>query len=877
MTTDIIKMNKIKQDIINFLNNHRYKEDDEIDKATHNSYGNLIKGKFYIDKKDMKEFMNLYILAIENKIYDFSILEVQKEYSPIIIDIDLKSPIEDYKNNERLYTDELIMNIISKYISIIEKYLIIDKNNFTINIFEKKKAVTTDDLCKDGFHIMFPSICIKKNLRELIRHEVVELCKTDNIFDIYLESADKIIDKAVVYSNGWFLYGSRKPGGQLYTLTYSYDYDFNEINIDNPIKYFSLHIKQNRYSEKCATPLKNNYNDSDINVEISKLGITNTNNNNENKFEISENKDILINRAIKYVSMLDDTRSENYEDWRNVGLALHNIDDSLLSTWLEFSEKCPKKYNEGYCYKFWKQFKTPSSGNLLTIRSLAYWAKIDNPKEYQKYIELEFKKTREESIEGSTYKIAKSFYSKYSDRFCYTQGLWREYKNHRWNLIEDGYTIKILLSEEFQNDYLNDMTELTIKATRETGYQKEQISARITSINKIIEKLNNIDFKKKIIEECKSLFLDTKFNEKLNSNKDLIGFENGVYDLNKKIFRDGHPDDFLSFSTKNTYIKFSERMPYLNDILKFLSQILPNEIVRSFFRQALSICISGDTKEEKIFFLTGCGSNGKSLVMELMKLALGEYYMACPISMLTKKRGNSNETSPEKVRMHGRRCGVFQETDEGDKLNVGIMKELTGGDSVLVRDLFKGSEEMLEFKPQMKLFLTCNQLPTVPSIDEGTWRRICVIDFNSKFVDNPTKPNEFKINLNLKQEIKKWANTFISYLIYIYEKEYNQQLIIPDEVKASTCHYKLDNDFYTEYVVTKLIITNNLDDKISTEELYDEFREWYKKYQNYKTVPKKPDVDKQLCKLLGNPKNNYYQKVMFNYNIPQDNKKNELD
>ena len=40
---------------------------------------------------------------------------------------------------------------------------------------------------------------------------------------------------------------------------------------------------------------------------------------------------------------------------------------------------------------------------------------------------------------------------------------------------------------------------------------------------------------------------------------------------------------------------------------------------------------------------------------------------------------------------------------------------------------------------------------------------------------------------------------------------------------------------------------------------------------------KKPDVDKQLCKLLGTPKNNYYQKVMFNYNIQQDNKKNELD
>jgi phage/plasmid-associated DNA primase len=54
------------------------------------------------------------------------------------------------------------------------------------------------------------------------------------------------------------------------------------------------------------------------------------------------------------------------------------------------------------------------------------------------------------------------------------------------------------------------------------------------------------------------------------------------------------------------------------------------------------------------------------------------------------------------------KIGTFQETDEGDKMNVGIMKEFTGGDKVLVRDLYKGSKEMIEFKPQMKYFLICN-------------------------------------------------------------------------------------------------------------------------------------------------------------------------
>ena len=103
-----------------------------------------------------------------------------------------------------------------------------------------------------------------------------------------------------------------------------------------------------------------------------------------------------------------------------------------------------------------------------------------------------------------------------------------------------------------------------------------------------------------------------------------------------------------------------------------------------------------------------------------------------------------------------KKIGTIQEID-GDKMNVGIMKEFTGGDKVLVRDLYKGSKEMIEFKPQMKYFLICNQLPVIPSIDDGTWRKLRVIDFNSKFVDNPTVSNEFKINTNLKQEIKSWV------------------------------------------------------------------------------------------------------------------------
>ena len=109
--------------------------------------------------------------------------------------------------------------------------------------------------------------------------------------------------------------------------------------------------------------------------------------------------------------------------------------------------------------------------------------------------------------------------------------------------------------------------------------------------------------------------------------------------------------------------------------------------------------------------------------------SLGEYYISCPITILTRKRGMSGQASPELARFKGARIGVFQEPDSGETFNVGILKELTGNDKFMARQLHK---DPIEIKPQIKLFMTCNDLLNVPSNDGGTWRRIRVIDFISK-------------------------------------------------------------------------------------------------------------------------------------------------
>jgi P4 family phage/plasmid primase-like protien len=874
--SDIKKINKLKERVYELLEKNRHNDDNK-EGPTHLSYG-LFNGKFFLDKVQRKELMSLYIKAVTSGVNDFSILERPKEYAPIIVDVDLEIPSDNYVDGTRLYSNELILNVIQKYLNSINKYLDVPEEKLKVCVFEKQKPTEKEGTYKDGFHLVFPELCVQTKVRHLLRYYVVKICDEEGIFQDYVNSPDKIIDKSVVSTNGWFLYGSKKPNGQIYTLSSIYDsklnktYDTNNndenISMETLINNFSL--QSNSYSRKNVTPLQDEYVDSDIDMECEKLGITSTMKSEQIKYDIPACKEDDVRRATKYTMMLNDTRSRDYHGWLHVGLALHNIDNSLLQAWIEFSKKCGPKFKEGECEKMWKTMKNPSTGNILTIRSLAYWAKQDDPKQYEAFNKEEFKNMMKRSLDGNTYYLAKSVYSKYSDRFVCSSiksNCWWEFRNHRWNRIEAGYTLKVLLSEDFANEYNKEIAEISLKATTISGMEREELQQRRTRIDKIVEKLMNTTFKKVLMDECTSLFYDATFEQKLDSNVYLVGFENGVYDLEQSIFREGRPDDYISLSTKNDYHKWNEKNPFNVQINKFFSQVLPNDNVRDYFLNALCTCFAGTTKEEKLYIMTGSGSNGKSLTMDLMYLALGDYYMSCPITIITRKRGSSNETSPEKVRMKGRRCGVFQETDDGEKLNVGVMKEFTGGDKVLVRDLFKGAQEMIEFKPQMKYFLTCNQLPEVPSNDDGTWRRLRVIAFTSKFTDKPTKENEFMIDTMLKQKIEMWAPTFASYLIHVYNTQYKNKKYLEDpvEVMAYTKQYKMENDFYTEYANDRVTITSNPKDIIGHETMWEDFRVWYKDAYEGAKLPKKTDFTKMMIKIFGGDMNKKrHANVVFN-------------
>jgi len=206
------------------------------------------------------------------------------------------------------------------------------------------------------------------------------------------------------------------------------------------------------------------------------------------------------------------------------------------------------------------------------------------------------------------------------------------------------------------------------------------------------------------------------------------------------------------------------------------------------------------------------------------------------------------------------------------------MKELTGNDAFMARGLF---EDPREIKPQIKFFLTCNDLPIVPSRDGGTWRRLRVVAFNSRFCNDPKEPNEFKIDTRLKEKIKEWGAYFLGYLIHIYNSQYkkSEYLVEPEAVKYSTNAYQADNDHFLDYFETRIEVVDDPKSIISKKNLYSDFKIWFKEYHEGNKLPRCEQLSRFLDEQLGKGTTRGWKNITFkNEELDdEDGPSNDLD
>jgi P4 family phage/plasmid primase-like protien len=366
--------------------------------------------------------------------------------------------------------------------------------------------------------------------------------------------------------------------------------------------------------------------------------------------------------------------------------------------------------------------------------------------------------------------------------FKYTNGDWYFFNGMIWKQDKESLEFRkriVKLSLQFSH----------IQHYYESKKAGDSFNSNIIkNVKSLVNKLHKISFADEIIKGAKMYYNDEHFTKNLNSKKHLVPFSNGVFDLLENTFRKTKKEDYVNLILGYDYDKNVDNP----EVHQFIEQILPNKAVRDFVLKKMSECLNGDIPNTNFLMFIGDGANGKSQLLNLMKLAMGELGEKVEVTLLTRKRNNANEANTEKIKLMYKRFAFLSEPEDGEKINIGLLKELTGSEEIVARGLY---QESVSFVMEAKLFLACNELPEIRGEDTALWRRIRVVDFPSRFVDNPKENNEYKIDRTLPSRMREdvtWRQTFINILLDYYFKDNLSQE--PVEVQVKTNEYRAENN-----------------------------------------------------------------------------------
>jgi P4 family phage/plasmid primase-like protien len=599
-------------------------------------------GKYYVSDDEYDKFINLYKRVIPYR--EEYITEKQKDLGPILIDLDFR---QEKRYRDRKYLDSHIEQVAKITIDIIIEYLKISKSDIEALVFEKETPTydAKKGNYKDGFHIIIP-VCVDVKMRYYIYQEMKDKIKNEGILDDlpYVNEFDDVVDISVVKRNGWLLYGSKKNGGSVYRLSHIYDSYMNEKRLDtyDDAELVAL-LAIRRFGEEDELKYKTQYDNDEFMKQVFDLyeELTGANKRNKNKLDKPNtgnkdnpgnnkmdalmkklkpyNRDSLndIEMAKKLVNILSAKRGESYFSWLYVGWTLYNIDDSLLETYDAWSKKYSKSYEPGCCAKVWKNAEKYMD---YTIASLYWWAKQDNPVAYLEVIRSNINKMIEEAENGTHDDIAKVVYEMYKHVFkCASikKNIWYEFQGNKWVLIDNAYTLSNLLSDEMTKEFSFLASSYFHQVGNSMGIEKDTLMGKAKNITKIIDKLKNTDFKKSVISACAHRFYRKGFEELLDNNKDLLGFENGVYDLKASCFRPGIPDDYLTMSVGYDYVDFDDDDPMIHSIMHYFETVLMDDKMRKYVLSLIASYLDGHNRNQKFILWTGsgCHAPGSKILM----------------------------------------------------------------------------------------------------------------------------------------------------------------------------------------------------------------------------------------------------------------------
>jgi P4 family phage/plasmid primase-like protien len=839
------------------------------------------KGRWTIKDEDYGAFLDaMHQHLFVERLRPLNLVEKRRadDIMPGLIDLDFKYPSES--SLARRFSLSHIRAFLRMYIDTLTTFFDMTKLGRNVNFYvtlrptpyENRADKTNKHMIKDGIHVLY-DLHIPYTYQLALRKKLMDLDIIGNSFGAtgYINKEADIYDEACIKTGQWFFYGESKPDIPAYALAHAYSYtpatgELEELPLDSftdrelleklslrmNIEPTALVVNDDAAEEWASlvtsvSPMANAGAGAGAGAtaEAALTTAVPVADPLPTLFSTGYTEDEVVLAKKLVENCLNEERAESYQTWMEVGWCLHNISptDDMFDCWMAFSARSSKSTgnNTAALKRDWDhgwRSRAAYGNRRLTIRSLHLWAKNDNPEEYKKILEEDCIEYVLRHVDKTHTHVARLmqrlFWADYRAAVGEKETEWYTFKDNAWKKLKQAIEIKNRMS--------TDVAELIIRARmtcqrkifdeKTPDHEKEFEKTRFKKLFEIEKSLYTTSFKECVLKECVGLFYDDEFDEKLNSNSYLVGFLNGVLNLRAERtlpdgrktyvceFREGKPDDYVSFQAGRWEPKECEAIPYVpynpedpdqKEIDDFMEKVFPRPELRSYMWRKLASCLEGTNKEQKYETWIGIGGNGKSKLVDLMSMSLGDYAKSLKSTVLTRKRPDGGNANPELMPIRNRRFIYMAEPDEGEPLNTSLMKQFTGEDSVEARGLFK---EQVSFLIKGKIFMLCNRFPAIHAMDRGTWRRVVAVPFESKFVDEKSEEGK-EINPErniwprddfLDIKLRKWRVPFMSRLVHVYENEYLKVGLepIPAIIKQESENYRALFDSFGKFKMSRI-------------------------------------------------------------------------
>lgn len=301
----------------------------------------------------------------------------------------------------------------------------------------------------------------------------------------------------------------------------------------------------------------------------------------------------------------------------------------------------------------------------------------------------------------------------------------------------------------------------------------------------------------------------------LDRDRWLLNCLNGTLELKDGKLRAHHREDLI---TKRIDVDY-DPAAMCPTFERFLEEILgARPALIRFVQKAIGYALTGSTSEQVFFVLWGIGANGKTTLTKTLRTLLADYAGTLAAESLLAKKGDSaSQGMNDLYSVQGTRFLVTAEPDMGRRLAEGLVKQITGGESLKVKKLYS---DVFEIDVQFKLFLSTNHLPVIRGVDKAMWRRIHVIPFD---VVIPDDQQDHALLERLRAErpgILRWAVEGC----LAWQRE---GLGTPDEIRAATKAYRDEMDVLGDFLSERCVV--DVFESVTAADLYSAYTDWSKK------------------------------------------------